>query len=148
MAGVLFVSKTTLVILFAGDFTYLFPCCFLFRGDCGFYFVQSFLTKPAPSLTIWGKLDALYISEHSEARGSPGSYLKDLCEDADKDNSGTITAEEFLKALVTGKVAFNYLKESLNKGVKEMKQNECDPWQSNKKNLVKQLQELLGLATD
>lgn len=54
------------------------------------------------------------------------SYLRDLCEDADKDNSGTITAEEFLKALVTGKVAFNYLKESLNKGVKEMKQNECD----------------------
>jgi len=54
------------------------------------------------------------------------SYLKDLCEDADKDNSGTITAEEFLKALVTGKVAFNYLKESLNKGAKEMKQNECD----------------------
>ena len=77
----------------------------------------------------------------------PGSYLKDLCEDADKDNSGTITAEEFLKALVTGKVAFNYLKESLNKGVKEMKQNECDPWR-NKKNLVKQLQELLGLSLD
>ena len=30
------------------------------------------------------------------------SYLKDLCEDADKDNSGTISAEEFLKALTTG----------------------------------------------
>lgn len=70
-------------------------------------------------------------SYNSEPLCSPGSYLKDLCEDADKDNSGTITAEEFLKALVTGKVAFNYLKESLNKGVKEMKQNECDPWQSN-----------------
>lgn len=81
------------------------------------------------------------------AMQKPGSYLKDLCEDADKDNSGTITAEEFLKALVTGKVAFNYLKESLNKGVKEMKQNECDPW-CNKKNLVKQLQELLGLSLD
>lgn len=53
--------------------------------------------------------------------------MKDLCEDADKDNSETITAEEFLKALTTGKVAFNYLKESLNKGQKEMKQNECEP---------------------
>ena len=61
-------------------------------------------------------------------RPVPGSYLRDLCEDADRDNSGTISAEEFLKALVMGKVAFNYLRESLNKGIKEMKQNECDPW--------------------
>ena len=53
--------------------------------------------------------------------------MKDLCEDADKDGSETITAEEFLKALTTGKVAFNYLKESLKKGQKEMKQNECEP---------------------
>ncbi|CAJ1371336.1 unnamed protein product [Effrenium voratum] len=54
------------------------------------------------------------------------SYLIDLCEDADQDNSGTVTAEEFLKALTTGKVAFNYLRESLNKGPKEVRQNECD----------------------
>ena len=53
---------------------------------------------------------------------SHGPIWKDLCEDADKDNSGTISAEEFLKALTTGKVAFNYLKESLNKGANEMKQ--------------------------
>ncbi|CAE7523171.1 pkd2 [Symbiodinium microadriaticum] len=53
-------------------------------------------------------------------------YLQDLCEDADKDNSGTVSADEFLKALTTGQVAFNFLKESLGKGPKEMKQNECD----------------------
>ena len=53
-------------------------------------------------------------------------YLQDLCEDADKDNSGTVSAEEFLKALTTGQVAFNFLKESLGKGPKEVKQNECD----------------------
>lgn len=51
--------------------------------------------------------------------------LNKIVDDADRDKSGTITAAELYKAMTTGQLAFNYVKESLGKKIEEVKPGEC-----------------------
>eukprot|EP00930_Biecheleria_cincta_P020084 TRINITY_DN15174_c0_g1_i1.p1 TRINITY_DN15174_c0_g1~~TRINITY_DN15174_c0_g1_i1.p1 ORF type:complete len:1007 (-),score=181.58 TRINITY_DN15174_c0_g1_i1:249-3269(-) len=52
--------------------------------------------------------------------------LKGLCEDADRDGSGFVSKDELFKALTTGSVALNMVRDSVNKKQKQIKKSECE----------------------
>eukprot|EP00930_Biecheleria_cincta_P025794 TRINITY_DN18301_c0_g1_i1.p1 TRINITY_DN18301_c0_g1~~TRINITY_DN18301_c0_g1_i1.p1 ORF type:complete len:925 (-),score=139.24 TRINITY_DN18301_c0_g1_i1:15-2789(-) len=51
--------------------------------------------------------------------------LNKIIDDADRDKSGSITASELYKAMTTGQLAFNYVREALGKKLEEVEPGEC-----------------------